>query len=72
MATTKKPVAKKGAPKKAATKKAAPKKATRAGSRYGCSDCGIVVLLEEDCGCPTIELMCCGIPMKKKRPAAKK
>ena len=72
MATTKKPVAKKTAPKKAVAKKAAPKKASRAGSKYACGDCGLVVVLEEDCGCQTIDLMCCGTPMKKKRAAAKK
>jgi hypothetical protein len=61
MATTKKPVA-----------KSAPKKPSRAGSRYACGECGMVVVLEEDCGCQTIDLVCCGTPMKKKRTAAKK
>jgi hypothetical protein len=61
MATTKKPVA-----------KSAPKKPSRAGSRYACGDCGMVVVLEEDCGCQTIDLVCCGTPMKKKRTTAKK
>ena len=61
-ATTKKPVA----------KKSASKKPSRVGSRYACSDCGMVVVLEEDCGCQMIDLVCCGTPMKKKRAAAKK
>ncbi|MBI4763402.1 MAG: hypothetical protein HY787_02195 [Deltaproteobacteria bacterium] len=61
MAMTKKPVAKK-----------APQKSSRAGSRYACADCGMVVILEEDCSCPTIDLVCCGTPMKKKRAVAKK
>ena len=61
MATTKKQAA-----------KSASKKPSRAGNRHVCSDCGMVVLVEEDCGCPTVDLVCCGAPMKKKLTAAKK
>ncbi len=63
MATTKKPVTK---------AKAAPKKTSRVGTKYACSDCGLLVTVDEDCGCATVDLLCCGTPMKKKRAAAKK
>lgn len=63
MATTKKPVAK---------AKAAPKKTSRVGTKYACSDCGLLVTVDEDCGCATVDLVCCGTPMKKKRAATKK
>jgi hypothetical protein len=66
MATAKKPAAKKTAAKPA--KKAA----TRVGSGYSCTDCGLVVVVNEDCGCATVDLVCCGTPMKKKRAACKK
>ena len=63
MAPAKKPALKKPAAKKAAT---------RVGSRYNCTDCGLVVVVDEDCGCTTVDLVCCGTPMKKKRAACKK
>ncbi|HMK65850.1 MAG TPA: hypothetical protein VK564_08640 [Thermodesulfobacteriota bacterium] len=64
------------APAKAAAKapakvKAAPKTASRVGSRYGCTDCGLLVTVDRDCNCGTIDLVCCGEPMKKKRAACK-
>jgi len=79
-------VAKKPAPKqavKAPTKPAQPvktvkavkpakKAATRKGTKYGCTACGLVVSVVDDCGCPTKALLCCGTPMKKKRPPVKK
>ena len=79
-------VAKKPAPKKAVkapTKPAKPvktvktvkptkKAATRKGSKYGCKACGLVVSVVNDCGCATMDLKCCGTPMKKKRPPVKK
>ncbi len=77
MATTKKAVAKtskkpsSGVAKKAVTK-AAPKKASRVGTKYACSDCGLIVTIDEDCGCSMVDLVCCGTPMKKKRPPTKK
>jgi hypothetical protein len=61
MATTKKPVV-----------KSAPKSASRVGTRYACSDCGLVVTVDQDCGCAMVDLVCCGLPMKKKRAACKK
>lgn len=44
------------------------------GDRYVCGVCGIEVSCVEGCGCSVCNLMCCGRPMKKKKPkkAAKK
>jgi len=83
MAVAKKAPAKKAAPAKAAkptkpvktvkTVKPAKKAATRKGSKYGCKACGLVVSVVDDCGCATMmDLVCCGTPMKKKRPPVKK
>jgi len=78
MATTKKPVAKAASKKpspvgaKKAVTKAAPKKASRVGTKYACSDCGLIVTVDQDCGCSIVDLVCCGAPMKKKKAPAKK
>ncbi|MBI5586088.1 MAG: hypothetical protein HY892_19935 [Deltaproteobacteria bacterium] len=74
--------AKKAAPAKAATPaktvkavktvKPAKKAASRLGDRYGCSACGLVLSVVDDCGCGTIDLVCCDTPMKKKRAVPKK
>jgi hypothetical protein len=77
MAVSKKPVVKKAV--KAPAKKAVPvkavkavKAATRQGAKYGCKLCGMVVSVVEDCGCRSVDLLCCSTPMKKKRPPVKK
>lgn len=57
--------------KKSVTK-ATPKSASRVGVKYGCTDCGLVVTVDQDCGCASVDLVCCGLPMKKKRAACKK
>lgn len=82
MAVAKKAPAKKSVPAKAAkptkpvktvkTVKPAKKAATRKGAKYDCQLCGMVVSVVEDCGCRTIDLVCCETPMKKKRPPVKK
>jgi hypothetical protein len=71
--------AKKAAPAKPAkaakpvkTVKPAKKAATRKGNRYGCSVCGLVLSVVDDCACGTLDLMCCDTPMKKKRAIPKK
>ena len=58
--------------------------AKKKGEKYKCEDCGLVLLVEEPCGCETNELICCGAPMKpvaqskaakakpKPKPKAKK
>jgi hypothetical protein len=45
------------------------------GDLYTCEECGMVVCVEDPCGCSTCELICCDIPMTKKaakRTAKKK
>jgi hypothetical protein len=44
------------------------------GDRYKCDDCGMVVLVEDACGCSACDLVCCDEPMKKvtKKAPAKK
>jgi hypothetical protein len=77
MATTPKKTTKAKAPKKAAAKPAAKPKnaipakktASRLGAKYACQECGLLVVVDQDCGCGTIDLVCCGEPMKKKRAA---
>jgi hypothetical protein len=52
--------------------KPAKKSPSRVGAKYSCGDCGLLVTVDQDCDCGTIELVCCGSPMKKKRAACKK
>ncbi len=54
------------------TKKATPKKKStpklKEGDRYECTVCGLVVTVDELCGCvETCDIICCGKQMKKKR-----
>lgn len=45
------------------------------GERYACTECGMVVLVEDDCGCEECDIVCCDVPMvpvKAKKKAAKK
>jgi len=40
---------------------------------YTCESCGLVVLVDEECGCVQAhEIICCGESMKKTTRAAKK
>jgi hypothetical protein len=59
-----------------ATKKQTPRKKSTArgnamkGESYACQSCGLVVTVDEDCGCvEACEIMCCDMPMKKSRKA---
>ena len=52
--------------------------AKKKGEKYKCEECGLVVLVDEPCGCET-ELVCCSAPMKpvaaakpKAKPKPKK
>ena len=59
--------------KKAAKKtvKKGAKKAVKKGAAYKCSVCGLVVSVDEVCGCiDTCDIICCEKPMKAKRKAA--
>ena len=40
----------------------------KAGDQYKCSVCGLVVSVDETCGCvETCDIICCDTQMKKKR-----
>ena len=40
----------------------------KTGDQYKCSVCGLVVSVDETCGCvETCDIVCCDTPMKKKR-----
>ncbi len=61
---------------KKATKKAVkkvaktPKKGVKRGDAYKCSVCGLVVTVDETCGCvDACDLICCEKPMKSKKRA---
>ncbi len=41
------------------------------GDLYRCEECGMVVAVEDPCGCSTCELICCDVPMTKKAAASK-
>jgi hypothetical protein len=38
--------------------------AKKKGERYKCDQCGLVVLVEDVCGCEDCDVVCCGVPMK--------
>lgn len=64
---------KKAAKKAAPAKKTPAKKKVTKGSSYACDVCGIVVSVDEVCGCvDTCDIVCCGEPMKEKKPAKAK
>lgn len=50
------------------------------GVKYKCEECGVVVVVDEPCGCEPCDLVCCGVPMVemalktnvKKKPKRKK
>ncbi len=67
----KKVTAAKKAPVKAATKAAAKPKVAR-GDSYACEVCGLIVTVDEACGCvETCDIVCCGEPMKAKKPRSR-
>ncbi len=39
--------------------------AKKKGEKYKCEDCGLVVLVEDVCGCEDCDVICCGAPMKQ-------
>jgi hypothetical protein len=45
------------------------------GEKYKCEECGLVVVVDDACGCSECDLICCGAPMKpvkEAKPKAKK
>jgi hypothetical protein len=49
--------------------------AKRKGEKYKCEECGLVVVVDDACGCSECDLICCGAamkPVKEAKPKAKK
>ena len=42
------------------------------GEYLSCKVCGLVVVVDEACGCAATEILCCKKPMAKGKPATKK
>ncbi len=42
------------------------------GTKYECEECGVVVVVNEPCGCTPCDLICCGVPMEEAKPKATK
>lgn len=38
------------------------------GAKYKCEECGVVVIVDEPCGCEPCDLVCCGVPMVEMAP----
>ncbi len=47
--------------------------AKKKGEKYKCDECGLVVLVQDACGCGDCDIVCCGVPMKavKEEPKPK-
>jgi hypothetical protein len=61
---------KKAAPKKRTLpgKKAVAKRAVAKGASYACHVCGLVLVVDEECGCAEVcDIICCGTPMKERK-----
>ena len=44
----------------------------KAGDVLSCEVCGLAVIVDEECGCATIDLICCEEPMQNMGPAKPK
>ena len=47
------------------------------GDKYQCDECGVVMVVEDPCGCSPCDVVCCSVPMKQvgkstTKPKAKK
>ncbi len=42
------------------------------GEKYECPECGMVVIVEDVCGCDECDVVCCGVPMELKKEKPKK
>ena len=42
------------------------------GDYLSCAECGLVVVVDEECGCAEAEIMCCDEPMARGKMAAAK
>ena len=45
--------------------------ASKKGEKYKCEECGLIVVVEDPCGCEVVELMCCEKLMKPVKAATK-
>ena len=41
------------------------------GEKYKCKECGLVIVIEDPCGCEEGELICCEAPMKPAKAKAR-
>ncbi len=41
------------------------------GAQYKCEECGLVVTVDQPCGCEDCALVCCEVPMKEMKPKKK-
>ena len=39
--------------------------------KYECGECGLVVVVDNPCGCSPCDLVCCGAPMKETKKKTK-
>jgi len=46
--------------------------ANKKGEKYKCEECGLIVLIEDPCGCEPCDLICCGEQMKPVKAAKTK
>ncbi len=42
------------------------------GDLFSCVECGLIVVVDEACGCAAAEIVCCDLPMAKGKLAADK
>ena len=41
------------------------------GEKYKCKECGLIIVVEDPCGCEEVELLCCNVLMKPVKAVAK-
>ena len=46
--------------------------AKKKGEKYKCEKCGLVIVVEDACGCGECDLICCNVPMKPVKEAKAK
>ena len=56
---------------KTRAKKHAAKKRMSKGDSYACDVCGLVITVDEACGCVDADIICCGAPMKERKVKVK-
>ena len=46
--------------------------AKKKGSQWECGECGLVVIVDDPCGCAACELLCCEVLMNEVKTKTKK